>query len=137
MHYQNQQRKRFKFQVLLKFAQILPDYFLWFCMCCVGVPTFKKVLQAYRDCTEITLTKKQPNYPFESSYIQKNLVNSKSTGLWLLFRSIKSSKYREVDIQMYKSQYEYDQGFFYQAHALRISWRRFFYAHKTYVMGSN
>ena len=28
MHYQNQQRKKFKikFQVLLKFAQILPDY---------------------------------------------------------------------------------------------------------------
>ena len=30
MHYQNQQRKKFKikFQVLLKFAQILPDYYV-------------------------------------------------------------------------------------------------------------
>ena len=33
-------------------------------------------------------------------YIQSNLVNSKSSGLEVLFRIIGSSNYREVDIKI-------------------------------------
>ena len=50
MYYQNQQRKKFKikFQVLLKFAQILPDYHVEICsifctkfVLCMGYPFMK------------------------------------------------------------------------------------------------
>ena len=51
-------------------------------------------------CVSIHLWKKKKN-------IQSNLVNLKSWGLEVLFRSIENSNYREVDINKYNSQKDY------------------------------
>ena len=43
------------------------------------------------------------NDSYLKTYIQSNLINMKSFGLDILFRSIESSNYREVDITIYSS----------------------------------
>ena len=48
--------------------------------------------------------------------IESNLVNSKSSGLVVLFRIISSSNYREVNIEIYNRQNEYYQRFFFIKH---------------------
>ena len=69
--------------------------------------------------------------------IQSNLVNSKSSGLEVLFRIISSSNYREIDIKIYNPQKLLLSFFFlFQAYVLGAYKKclKETYAPKTYVI---
>ena len=69
--------------------------------------------------------------------VQSNLVNSKSSGLEVLFRIISSSSYREVDMNIYKPKNDYFSFFLSNISFGHVKETSLFTHPKQVIIGSN
>ena len=96
-----------------------------------------KILILYKNLPHVKLNFFLLKHSADFDEVQSNHVNYKSLGLKGLFTIISSSNYREVGRKIYNPENDYHFPHIKDKLWMRkrnISWRRFFYTDKTYVI---